>query len=144
LTMRRWDPFKDLLSLQERMENLFGPPEKEESLSPGIWSPVLDLYETSDSLIINVEVPGIDIQDIHIEINDNTLLLKGERKFEKEVTQENYHRMERPYGPFQRTFTLPGIIEHEKAKAKLKDGVLKVTFPKTGIKKAKKIEVEIN
>lgn len=148
LAIRRGGPFRDLISLQERMNRLFEESlssfgEKEEKLFPGTWSPAIDIYETPEELIIKAELPGIDISDIDIEIKDNTLFLKGERRFEKRVTEENYHRMEMSYGPFQRSFTLPNIVQHTKTKAKLKDGILEIILPKTEIKKTKKIEVEI-
>ena len=140
--MRKWDPLGDLISFQERMDNIFDSSSEEERKSPEMWLPVVDIYETSDSLIICAEVPGIDIGDITIEVKENILFLRGERKFEKEVTQEHCHRMERSYGSFQRSFTLPDIIEPEKTRAKLRDGVLKIIFPKKEIKQVKRIEVE--
>lgn len=148
LAIRREGPFGDLISLQERMNRLFDESlssfgEKEEKLFPGTWSPAVDIYETPEEFIIKAELPGIDINDIDIEIKDNTLVLKGEKRFEKRVTKENYHRMEMFYGPFQRSFTLPNIFQHAKTKAKLKDGVLEIILPKTEFKKTKKIEVEI-
>lgn len=148
LAIRRGGPFRDLISLQERMNRLFEESlsslgEKEEKFFPGTWSPAIDIYETPEELIIKAELPGIDISDIDIEIKDNTLFLKGERRFEKRVTEENYHRMEMSYGPFQRSFTLPNIVQHTQTKAKLKDGILEIILPKTEIKKTKKIEVEI-
>jgi HSP20 family protein len=140
--MRKWDPLSDLISFQEGMDNIFDSPSEKEKKSPEMWLPVVDIYETPDSLIICAEVPGIDISDITIEVKENILFLRGERKFEKEVTQEHYHRMERSYGSFQRSFTLPDIIEPEKTRAKLKDGILKIIFPKKETKKTTRIEVE--
>lgn len=149
MALVKWDPFKDLLSIQDRMNRLFdetltrtGRGEGEE-LARGVWSPAVDIYETDESIVLKAEIPGIDKKEVSIEVKDNMLILKGERKFEKEIKEENYHRMERAYGAFQRTFTLPNIIEKENVKAKYKDGILEITLPKVKEAKPKHMKVEV-
>ena len=143
----RWEPFMDLLSLQEKMNKLF-----EETVSPhagkeaeiptGIWYPVVDILENDKEIIIKAELPGIDLSDVNLEVTDNLLTLKGERQFEGDRKKENYHRVERSYGSFHRSFTLPGTVDQSKINARLKDGILLVTLPKVENLKPKQIPVE--
>ncbi len=142
----RWDPFRDVMSLQERMNELFERTmrrraDEEEGLAPRAWSPAVDIYETDEKMVIKAELPGLKKEDIDIEVRDNTLTLKGERKFEKEIKQENYHRVERAYGSFQRSFTLPSTIKQEAIEATFKDGILEVSLPKAEEVKPKKVEI---
>ncbi len=149
MALVRWDPLKDLISLQERMNRLFDEAltrttkGDEEALSRGIWSPAVDIYETEDDIVLKAELPGINKDDVTVEVKDNILILKGERRFEKDIKEENYHRMERAYGAFQRSFTLPNIVEKDKVKARYKDGVLEITLPKASESKPKQIKVEV-
>ncbi|MBI5746755.1 MAG: Hsp20/alpha crystallin family protein [Nitrospirae bacterium] len=143
----RWEPFMDLLSLQEKMNKLF-----EDSVSPhagkgaeiptGTWYPAVDILETDKDIVIKVELPGIDLSDVNLEIADNMLSLRGERRFEKDTKKENYHKVERSYGSFHRSFTLPGSVDQAKINAKLKDGILEVKLPKVENLKPKQIPVE--
>jgi HSP20 family protein len=131
----RWEPFKDLLSLQDRMNQLF-----EESLArgtvkqpderPGHWSPAVDILETESEIILMAEVPGLDLDDIELQIRDNVLTFRGERTIENAVKKEHYFRIERAYGNFSRSFTLPSTIDQERVEARLKDGILDVRMPK--------------
>ena len=145
----KWDPFKDLFSIQDRMNRLFDETfartakGEGEELARGIWSPAVDIYETDENIVLKAEVPGMNKGDISIEVKDNMLVLKGERKFEKEIKEENYHRMERAYGAFQRSFTLPNIVNRDKVSAKYKDGVLEITLPKVQEAKLKQVKVEV-
>ncbi|HTN42493.1 MAG TPA: Hsp20/alpha crystallin family protein [Nitrospiria bacterium] len=144
----RWDPFRDLLSLQERMNKLF-----EDSLvrsssqlgdsSEGTWTPVVDILEKDDAIILKAELPGVRLDDVDLQIKDDVLILKGERHFEKETKKENYHRIERSYGTFSRSFTLPGIVDQSGISAKLKDGILEVKLPKARSTESKPIPIEI-
>jgi HSP20 family protein len=143
----RWDPFRDVMSLQERMNELFERTmrrraDEEEGLAPRAWSPAVDIYETDEKMVIKAELPGLKKEDIDIEVRDNTLTLKGERKFEKEIKQENYHRVERAYGSFQRSFTLPGTVKQEAIEATFKDGILEVSLPKAEEAKPKQIRIQ--
>lgn len=147
MSIVRWDPFKDLVALQERMNRLFEDTLSrshisEEGSSPGVWSPVVDIYETEREIILKAELPGIERDQIHLEAKENTLTLKGERRFEKEVKEETLQRIERSYGKFQRTFTLPTRIDEKKVKAKYQDGVLEIRLPKSEADTARKIAIE--
>ncbi len=130
----RWDPFRDLITLREKMNRLFEEAYtargEERDLVSSSWSPSVDIYENEQHLVLTAEVPGIEDKDIEIKIEDNTLTLKGERKFEKETKEENYHRIERAYGSFYRSFSLPPYIDQDKIEAEHEHGVLKITMPK--------------
>ncbi|MBI5183291.1 MAG: Hsp20/alpha crystallin family protein [Nitrospinae bacterium] len=101
-----------------------------EGFSSGEWSPAVDIYETSDDIVLKAELPNISKDDIKIEIRGNILILKGKRRFKKGVKEENYHRIERSYGRFQRTFNLSNIVHQDKVKIRLKDGILEIILPK--------------
>jgi HSP20 family protein len=136
-------------ALQERMNRLFSDvraqaPVRGGEIVQGAWIPAVDIFETNEAIVLKAELPGITAQDISVEVKDNTLTLKGEKKFEKEVKEENYHRVERSYGSFQRAFTLPGTILQEKVKAEFKDGILEITLPKVEEAKPKQVKVEIS
>jgi HSP20 family protein len=115
---------------------------EEEALAPGVWAPAVDIYETDEKLVIKVELPGLKKEDIDIEVRDNTLTLKGERKFEKEIKRENYHRVERAYGSFQRSFTLPSTVKQEAIEASFKEGILEISLPKAEEAKPKQIKIQ--
>lgn len=144
----RWDPFRDLMSIQERMNRLFDQtlsrtrPE-DEGIAASTWTPSVDIYETPDRVVMKAELPGLTREDIEINVRDNTLSLRGERKFEKDVKEENYLRIERAYGSFQRSFTLPATIQQDKIKAVFKDGVLEVTLPKAEEARPKQIKIDV-
>jgi HSP20 family protein len=108
-----------------------------------IWAPAVDLKEDTNNFIVSAELPGLKREDIQVEIENNTLMIKGERKFEKKEEKENYHFVERSYGSFYRSFTLPKNVDAEKISAEYKDGVLHVTLPKREEVKPKKVEVKI-
>lgn len=148
MALMRWDPLKDILSLQERMNRLFDDmlvrtKKEEETFFRGMWSPAVDIYETEDEIVLKAELPGVNKDDVSVEVTDNLLILKGERRAEKEIKEENYHRRERVYGAFQRSFTLPNIVDKEKVRARYKDGVLEITLPKASEAKPKQIKVEV-
>jgi HSP20 family protein len=147
MALIRWDPFREMSALQERMNRLFSDVRaqgnfREEEIMRGSWVPAVDIFETNEAIVLKAELPGITAQDISVEVKDNTLTLKGEKKFEQEVKEENYHRVERSYGSFQRAFTLPGTIRQEKVKAKFKDGILEIALPKVEEARPKQIKVE--
>src|SRR5262245_47264330 len=148
MTLTKWDPFKDLLTLQDRMNRLFDESVRnvkpgDEALSSAIWSPAVDIYETEDEVVVKAELPEVNQKDIDIQIESNTLTLRGERKFNKETKKENFHRIERSYGTFSRSFTLPGTIDQEKISADYKDGILKISMPKREETKPKQIKVAV-
>ncbi len=141
----RWDPFRDLITIREKMNRLFEEAHlargEERDLVSGLWSPSVDIYETEQELVLTAEVPGIEDKNIEIKIEDNTLTLKGERKFEKETEEESYHRIERAYGSFYRSFSLPSHIDQDKVEAEHENGVLKITMPKKHEAKPRTVKV---
>jgi HSP20 family protein len=143
----KWDPFRDLLSIQDRMNRLFeqtlSRSRSEEGIAASTWTPTVDIYETPETIVLKAELPGLSREDIEIQIRDNALTLKGERRFAKDVQQENYLRIERAYGAFQRSFTLPATIQQDKIRAVFRDGVLELTLPKAEEAKSKKIAIEV-
>ena len=114
----RWEPFRDLMTTQREFDRLFreafSPALGEGEVSTRTWAPPVDIYENGDNLVLKAELPGINPDDVEIRVEDNTLYLKGERKFEKEVKEQNYHRVERSYGTFTRTFSLPNSVDSDK------------------------------
>ncbi len=131
MALIRWDPLREFSSLQDRMNRLFPdmrtrPAWAEEEMTQGSWIPPVDIYETRDAIVLKAELPGITKEDINLEVKDNTLTLRGEKKFEKDVKEESYYRVERSYGMFQRAFMLPRTVQPDKVKAKFRDGVLMI------------------
>ncbi len=141
----RWDPFRDFVTLRDRMNRLFDETVtqrgEDKDLMSTAWSPSVDIFETEDELVLNAEVPGIDEDDIEVKIEDNTLTILGERKLEKETKEENYHRVERSYGSFYRTFSLPHYVDQEKIKAEHDNGVLKIHMPKKPDVKPRSVKI---
>jgi len=144
----RWEPFKDLLSLQDRMNRLF-----EETLARGSsldsdrsgqWSPAVDIMETESELLLKAELPGINLEEIDLQIKDQVLTLRGERRFDHETKKEHYYRIERLYGAFSRSFTLPPTIDPNGIKAVLRDGILEVRIPKRGTKPSQTVTVDVS
>lgn len=146
MELTRWDPFKDLQALQDRMNRLFqegvGRTGRSDEVLGGHWIPAVDIYEDDQEFVVKAELPGLESKDVDVQIQENVLTLKGERRLEREIDKERYHRLERSYGTFQRSFTLPNIVEQEKVKAKFKDGVLEIRIPKEERVKPKQIKVE--
>jgi len=141
----KWDPFRDLLNLHEKMNSLFEDvmaPRQDMALS-GSWKPTVDIYETDDAMVVNAEIPGIGPDDISVKVSENTLVIKGERKLEKGLREENYHMIERNHGRFQRAFTLPVEVDQENVKATFEDGVLEIVLPKAPESRSKTIEVKV-
>ena len=130
----RWNPFRDLNILQDQMNRLFDD-------APATWSPAVDIFETEDELVVKAELPGMERKDITLNLENNVLTLKGERRFEKETKDENYHRIERAYGGFSRVFSIPSTVDEEKIRADYTDGVLKIVLPKKEQAKPKQIRI---
>jgi HSP20 family protein len=148
MALIRWDPFREMSALQERMNRLLSDyrtraPFGEEEMAQGAWIPPVDIYETKESIVLNVELPGVTKEEISLEVKDNTLTIRGEKKLEKDVKEENFHRMERTYGSFMRAFTLPSTIHQDKVKAKFREGVLEITLPKAEEARPKQIKVDL-
>ena len=144
----KWDPFRDMITLRDRMDRLFEDSLNrfrggEEDMTHSTWSPAVDIYETAENIIIKAEIPGVNKKDISVEVKNDSLYLKGERKFEKELKEENYHRMERSYGSFSRVFSLPTSVEQDKIKAKFKHGVLQISIPKLEEEADKSVNIDV-
>ncbi len=141
----KYDPFRELRSLQDEMTRLFtgvAPASvSREDMLNGAWSPRVDIFENSDALVLEAELPGMSRDDFELSFENNAITLKGERKFEKKTEGENYHRIERSYGAFTRSFTLPQTVTAEGARAEFDNGILYVSLPKRADTKARKIEV---
>ncbi|MGB2696509.1 MAG: Hsp20/alpha crystallin family protein [Candidatus Zixiibacteriota bacterium] len=150
MALVRWRPFRDLVSIQDEMNRLFNdffgrvPSRFEGDLSASEWNPSVDISETKDEIVVKAEVPGMKKDDIKINLQDNVLTLKGERKQEKEEKETNFYRMERCYGSFTRSFNLPTMVQADKIKASYKDGILNITLPKAEEVKPKQIPIEIS
>ncbi|MGH9359996.1 MAG: Hsp20/alpha crystallin family protein [Terriglobia bacterium] len=143
----RWEPFRDLLTTQDRFNRLlnetFSNVFSGEQFSAKSWTPPVDIFETDHDLIVKTELPGIDPKDVEVRVEDGTLYLKGERKYENEVKEQNYHRVERAYGSFMRSFTLPSSVNTDDVKAEYKDGVLTLTMAKREEAKPKTIKINV-
>jgi HSP20 family protein len=144
--LTRWDPFREFSTLQDRMNRLFRDSfgeSREEALATTSFAPAVDVYEDEHQITLKIEVPGIDEKDIDVRVENNTLTVHGERKFEKEEKEENYRRIERQYGSFTRSFTLPTSVDAEKVTANYDKGVLKVSLAKKAEAKPKQIKVNV-
>jgi HSP20 family protein len=147
MTLVKWEPFRDLITMQERMSRLFDETLsrvwKEEGLQRGLWSPPVDVVDREHEVVLKMDLPEMSQSEIDIKVEENTLTIKGERKFIKETPEENYVQIERPYGGFHRQFTLPKRIDQDKIKANYKDGVLSVVLPKTEEVYPKQVSIEV-
>lgn len=142
----RWDPFRDLSTLHDRMNRLFDETlsrgrSSEPSELTGNWAPSVDVYENGEGYVIVAELPGLTKDEVQIELKENMLTLRGERKFQDEYKDQTCHRMERAYGQFVRSFSLPAQVEAGKVEARFKDGVLTVTVPKAAAAKPRLITI---
>ena len=140
--LTRWEPFREFSTLQDRMNRLLRESfeGQDQALSTSSFAPAVDVYEDEHQVTLKIEVPGIDEKDIDVRVENNTLTVTGERKIEKE---ENYRRVERQYGSFTRTFTLPPTVDNEQVSANYEKGVLKIALPKKAEAKPKQIKVNI-
>jgi HSP20 family protein len=146
---RESNPFKDLLDLQREMNRLFDvslgrSTRGETALAETVWAPAVDIYDEKDNLVIKADLPGMTQKDIDVSVEDDVLRIKGEKKKESEVKEDNFYRVERAYGSFERSFTLPSNVDVAKIKAGYKDGVLQLTLPKKEETKPKQIKVDVN
>jgi HSP20 family protein len=144
--LTRWEPFREFATLQDRMNRLFRESYNEgrdESLTTTSFAPAVDVYEDEHKVTLKIEVPGIEEKDIDVRVENNTLTVHGERKIEKEEKEENYRRVERQYGSFTRTFTLPQTVDTENVSANYDKGVLKISLPKKAEAKPKQIKVNV-
>ena len=145
--LTRWDPFRELYALQNRMSRLAEEQYglgREDSLTAGAFVPPVDVYEDEHSVQLKLEVPGIDEKDLDVKVENNTLTVSGERKFEKEEKEENFRRVERRYGSFTRSFTLPNTVNTEDINAQYDNGVLTIKLAKRAEAKPKQIKVNVS
>ena len=149
MTIVRWEPFRDLLSQQERMNRLFEESARgvnrgqEETWAAGAWAPPVDIFEQGANVVLRAELPGVAPEEVDIRIENNVLTLKGERKVDKDVQRESYHRVERAYGTFTRSFTLPSTVDTANVKADYKDGVLQIVLPKREEARPKQVQINV-
>jgi HSP20 family protein len=151
MTLTRFVPFRsglnDVAVLQNRLNSIFQdfarPDEASEALAAGNFVPAVDVYEDAEKLVLKLEVPGIRREDLDIRVEGRTLTVKGERKFESEEKEENFHRIERRYGSFVRSFTLPATVNTEKVEATSADGVVSISFAKKPEAQPKQIQVQV-
>lgn len=147
----RWEPFRDLLAIQDRMNRIFDEsyrgmnrPGEDDWALGGAWAPLVDIYEREGNIELKAELPGVEPKDVDVRVENNILTLRGERRIDKEVKRESYHRVERAYGSFSRSFTLPSMVDTEKIKAEFKDGVLHLTLPKKEEAKPRQISIKVS
>jgi HSP20 family protein len=145
--LARWDPLRDMATLQNRLNRFvresYSPEGPEEALTTTTFAPPVDIYEDEHTITLQMEVPGIDEKDIDVRIEDNTLTVHGERKMEKEQKEENFRRIERQYGSFTRSFTLPSSVDRGQVSADYEKGVLKIKLAKKAESKPKQIKVNV-
>jgi HSP20 family protein len=144
-TMNRWEPFRGATTLQEQVNRLFGNVLERSSEESNLttWAPAVDIYETEHELVVKADLPEIDPKDLDIRVENNILTIRGERKFEKKVNEDNYLRVERAYGSFSRSFSLANTVNAEAIKADYQNGVLTLTIPKREEAKPKQIKVNV-
>lgn len=144
MAITRWDPFREVVTMQNRLNSLFRDMNDGDSpLTTAAFVPAVDIYEDDKKVMLKLEVPGIDEKDLDVSVENNTLTVKGERKFEAEEKEENFHRIERRYGTFFRAFTLPSTVQTENVKASYNAGVLKLELPKKPEAQPRQIKINV-
>jgi HSP20 family protein len=145
MSIVRYDPFREIRNLQDEVNRLFlasaGHNSGREDMMNGAWIPKVDIFENKESLVLEADLPGMSCDDFELSFENNVLTLRGERKFENKTDKDSYHRIERSYGSFTRSFTLPQTVTAEGAKAEFENGMLLVTLPRREETRARKIEV---
>lgn len=149
MALIRWNPSRgtDLWNMQREINRMFDSffqgGGRDEDFGPGLWTPAVDIAEQENDYVVKIELPGISKDDVKITLESNILTIRGEKKREQDLKEENYHRVERSYGAFQRSFTLPTTVRSDKIDASYKDGILTVLLPKAEEAKPKQIEVKV-
>src|SRR6202142_1618433 len=145
MAITHWDPFREVVALQNRVNSLFRDFQEGESpLTTASFIPAVDVYEDEKKVVLKLEVPGIEEKDLDVSVENHTLTVKGERKFEKEEKEENFHRIERRYGSFYRAFTLPPTVDTEQISPKFNAGVLKLELKKKPEAQPKQIKINVD
>jgi len=144
-TVNRWEPFRGAATLQEQVNRLFGHVLEHSGEESNLtsWAPAVDIYETAHELVVKADLPEVDPKELDIRVENNLLTIRGERKFEKKVNEDNYLRVERAYGSFSRSFSLANTVNAEAIKADYQNGVLTLTIPKREEAKPKQIKVNV-
>ena len=145
MTLVKWEPFRDLMAMQDRMTRLIDETLSriwKEEVTRGVWSPPVDILERGNEVVLKIDLPEVSQNEIDIRVEESTLIIQGERRFIKDTPDENYIQIERPYGTFRRTFSIPRTIDHEGIKASCKDGVLRVILPRKPETQPKQIVIE--
>jgi HSP20 family protein len=145
MAITRWDPFRDVVALQNRVNSLFRDFNEggDNALTTASFVPAVDIYEDNQKVVLKLEVPGVEEKDLDVRVENHTLTVKGERKFETEEKEQNFHRIERRYGSFFRAFTLPSTVDTEHVDAKYTAGVLKLELKKKPEAQPKQIKVNV-
>jgi HSP20 family protein len=146
MAITRWDPFREVVALQNRVNHLFrdlNVSEGEDPVAAASFVPAVDIYEDAKKVVLKLEVPGIEEKDLDVRVENHTLTVKGERKFEAEEKEQNFHRIERRYGSFYRAFTLPSTVDTESVKASYNAGVLKLELAKKAEAQPKQIKINV-
>lgn len=148
-TLIRWEPTRELTTLRDRMDRLFSEAlgrgwGGEEGLATGVWVPPVDVFETPENIVLKADLPDVNKDEVDVSVENNTLTIKGERKMQKEAKEKNFYRMERSYGTFSRSFTLPPTVAAEKVEASFENGVLTLTLPKREESKPRQIKVKVS
>jgi HSP20 family protein len=141
MTLMRWSPWQELESMNRQLSHLLDDSHFGLSSEAGQWVPTVDIRETDDALLVQAELPGIEKKNVRLEVKNGMLTISGERRYEKDVKEENVHRVERAYGKFSRSFSLPTNVDADKVDATMKDGVLEVRLPKRESAKPKAIAI---
>lgn len=141
----QWNRFRNLSNFQDQFNRLFEPTREGQADNSALtsWAPAVDIYENENELVIKADLPEIDEKNLDVRVENNTLTVRGERKFEQEVKEENYLRVERAYGSFSRSFSLPSSVNTEAIKADYKNGVLTVALPKRAESKPKQVKINV-
>jgi HSP20 family protein len=143
MTVSRWEPFRDLVTLQSRLNRMFvDPTAYAEAEGVGTWAPPVDVIEEPDRLVFRAEIPGVSKDDIDVKVENGTLILRGEKKLATENDTNTVHRTERFYGSFTRSFALPSNLDTDKVEARYKDGVLTLLIPKAEEARPRKITIQ--
>ena len=144
MAITRWDPYREVVALQNRMNSLFrNMNEEDDPVAASNFVPAVDIYEDAQKVMLKLEVPGIDQKDLDVRVENHTLTVKGERKFETEEKEQNFHRIERRYGSFYRAFTLPNTVDTENVAASYNAGVLKLELKKKPEAQSKQIQINV-
>lgn len=144
MALMRFDPFRDLIDLQHRINRLFEEASRgdREDVARAVWSPSVDIYEQADAIFIEADLPGLTKEDVSVLLENEVLTLRGERKLHRQEQHGTYHCVERVYGSFVRSFTIPSTVQVDKIEAEFKDGVLRIRLPKQEQTKSKQIDVK--